>query len=403
MNPRADILRRIVRVAHSQHLGFVELAGLAELDPATAFRNMVLTGDLRGQDLAGFDFTNTEFRRCDLRGADLSHTLGVTPGMFANAVTDETTQKPRAWFWTGGRPPEWAEDWGRDTFGPWVSFRVPGTDVTQRMRWCPAGDFMMGSGDDDKDAYKDEKPQHRVAFDQGFWMFETACSEALWTAVTGAPPRRARGPLFPVTDVSWHDAREFADKLNAAHLGLGLALPSEAQWEYACRAGTATAYSFGAQITKRQVRYDYGYDDGPAEVGSLPANPWGFFEMHGNVYEWCEDTCQETYENAPSDGAPWDTGSASRVIRGGSWNDGAQLVRAAFRYRNVPSDRYDGVGFRCVAGRDKSVGGGAPGAIPVESAPRGAQPGGPRPTGIAPGARPPERGPRRWPRSGPKF
>ena len=383
MSLTEEHLRRIARVLHERNAGFVELAGLAELDPATAFQNMVLTGDLRGQDLAGFDFTKTEFRGCDLRGADLSHTLGVTPAMFANAVTDETTQKPRAWFWSDGRPPAWAEDWGLDAYGPWVSFRVPGTDITQRMRWCPKGDFMMGSGDDDKDAFDDEKPQHLVAFAQGFWMFDTACPEALWTAVTGEPPRRQRGPLFPVTDVSWHDARAFADKLNAARPGLGLALPSEAQWEYACRAGTDTPYSFGRQITKRQVRFNYGYDDGPAEVGGLPANPWGFFEMLGNAYEWCEDTYQDTYENAPPDGAPWDAGSANRVFRGGYWSVSAQQVRAANRNQVDPSNGYNDVGFRCVAGRvsrEQSVGGGAPVAVPVESAPRGAQPGGPRPT-----------------------
>ena len=384
MSLTEEHLRRIARVLHERNAGFVELAGLAELDPATAFQNMVLTGDLRGQDMAGFDFTNTAFRGCDLRGADLSHTLGVTPAMFANAVTDETTQKPRAWFWSDGRPPAWAEDWGRDTYGPWVSFRIPGTDVTQRMRWCPKGDFMMGSGDDDKAASRAEKPQHLVAFAQGFWMFDTACSEALRTAVTGEqPPRRQRGPLFPVTDVSWHDARAFADKLNAARPGLGLALPSEAQWEYACRAGTDTPYSFGRQIDKSQVRFGESYAAGPVAVGSLPANPWGFFEMHGNVWEWCEDGWQDSYDDPSSDGAPRQpTGSSYRVIRGGYWYVFAQHVRAAFRTRGDPSSRLNLVGFRCVAGRvqrDQSVGGGAPVAVPVESAPRGAQPGGPRP------------------------
>jgi formylglycine-generating enzyme required for sulfatase activity len=331
--------------------------------------------------LAGFDFANTEFRGCDLRGADLSHTLGVTPGMFANATTDETTQKPRAWFWIGGRPPEWVEDWGRDDHGPWCSFRVPGTDVTQRMRWCPAGAFMMGSPDDDKFADDDEKPQHRVAFAQGFRMFETACSEALWSAVTGAPPRGERGPRFPVTDVSLHDARAFAYKLNAARPGLGLALPSEAQWEYACRAGTDTPYSFGRQIDKSQVRFGESFAAGPAEVGSLPANPWGFFEMHGNVYEWCQDTYQGSYVNAPSDGAPprQPARSPDRVIRGGSWGLSARLVRAAFRSHVGPSGWSDSIGFRLGAVRtadDKSGGGVGTPAVQAD----GAQPGGPRPT-----------------------
>ncbi len=376
MSLTEEHLRRIARVLHERNAGFVELAGLAELDPASAFRNMVLTGDLRGQDLAGFDFTNTEFRGCDLRGADLSHTLGVTPAMFANAVTDETTQKPRAWFWSDGRPPSWAEDWGLDTYGPWVNFRVPGTDVTQRMRWCQAGEFMMGSADDDKDALDDEKPQHLVAFAQGFWMFDTACPEALWTAVTGEPPRRQRGPLFPVTDVSWHDARAFADKLNEARPGLGLALPSEAQWEYACRAGTDTPYSFGRQIDKSQVRFGESYAAGPVAVGSLPANPWRFFEMHGNVWEWCEDGWQDSYDGPSSDGAlRQPAGSALRVFRGGSWNDDARHVRAAYHGHSGLSARGDVIGFRLGAVRkadDKSGGGVGTPAVQAGGAQRGA-------------------------------
>jgi pentapeptide repeat protein len=107
-----DHFRRIAQVAHARYLGFADLVGLAELDPATAFRGAVLCGDLRGQDLSGFDFTGAEFCGCDLTGADLSRVEGVTLEMLDHAVVDETTVLPRPFFWANGRTPSWAEDWG---------------------------------------------------------------------------------------------------------------------------------------------------------------------------------------------------------------------------------------------------------------------------------------------------
>jgi formylglycine-generating enzyme required for sulfatase activity len=344
-----DVLRRIARVTHARHLGFVELVGLAELDPATAFRGAVLRGDLSGQDLGGFDFTGATFADCDLTGADLARTLGVTPEMLANAVTDAATRPPRAFFWDGGRAPSWAEDWGRDGYGAWVSFRVPGTEVTQRMRWCPPGTFMMGSPDDEPDRSTNEGPRHKVTFAQGFWMFDTACTEQLWTAVTGAPPPGiTRSARFPVTRVSWHDAVNFTRRLNTRLPGLSIGLPSEARWEYACRAGTQTPHSFGEQVTQQLVCFA---SEAPVAAASLPANPWGLYEMHGNVWEWCEDHWHGTYDRAPGDGSAWllpcAEAAAYRVIRGGSWNGDAQDVRSAFRAYDDPASRFADLGFRC--------------------------------------------------------
>ena len=131
-----DDLRRLAAVAHARGLGFVELVGLAELDPATAFRGAVIQGaDLRGQDLAGFDFSGAIFVRCDLTGADLSRTTGVTARMLDGAIHDRATRLPsrlRAAFWSGA-PPVWAEDWGRDRHGKWVSFRI---SVTRSRSAC---------------------------------------------------------------------------------------------------------------------------------------------------------------------------------------------------------------------------------------------------------------------------
>ncbi|MSP00524.1 MAG: formylglycine-generating enzyme family protein [Acetobacteraceae bacterium] len=345
-----DHLRRLVQVAHASDMGFVELVGLAELDPAEAFKGVTLRGlDLRNQDLAGFDFTGARLIECVLDGADLSRAAGIDAAVLAGAIMTQTTRLP---FWASGRSPSWAKSWGRDTNGPWVTFRVPGTEIAQRMRWCPPGTFMMGSPEDEPGRYEDESPRHEVTLARGFWMFETACTKVLWEAVMGAPPSRRGDPTFPVTEISWDDARAFAERLNSALPGLGIGLPSEAQWEYACRAGTVTAYSFGDSITKDQVCFG---SQGPIEVGTLPPNAWGLHEMHGNVWEWCEDVWHDDYQGAPLDGtARVQSDAARRVVQGGSWLFEARLARAACRYRYDPAYRSDGIGFRCARGHTAS-------------------------------------------------
>jgi formylglycine-generating enzyme required for sulfatase activity len=252
-------------------------------------------------------------------------------------------------FWALGRVPAWAEDWGTDASGPWASFSVTARDgsrVTQRLRWCPPGRFQMGSPDNEEERWSDEGPLHEVTIADGFWMFETACTEALWEAVTGQAPEPRRGPGFPVTGVSWNDAQDFVRALNATKPGLDLGLPTEAWWEYACRAGTETPYSFGKTISKDQACYE---SRAPVPVGSLPPNTWGLHEMHGNVWEWCTDHWHGDYEGAPTDGSAWiaPRAAAIRVVRGGSWDVTARSVRAACRYGLDPAFRYGNLGFRC--------------------------------------------------------
>jgi formylglycine-generating enzyme required for sulfatase activity len=243
--------------------------------------------------------------------------------------------------------PLWADDGGEDAFGKWVSFSVTGADgtrVEQRMRWCPPGRFMMGSPDDEEGRYPDEGPRHEVVFARGFWMFETACRQELWQAVMGSNPSSVKGRLLPVTDVSWEDAGKFIERINTRP-GLGLVLPSEAQWEYACRAGTDTAYNFGTEINRKLVNYN---GKGSVPVGSLKPNLWGLHEMHGNVEEWCADAWHDNYDGAPADGSAWvDGAAASRVFRGGSWYGVARFVRAASRNRGHPDFRDGHLGFRC--------------------------------------------------------
>jgi formylglycine-generating enzyme required for sulfatase activity len=273
-----------------------------------------------------------------------------------------------------GEPPDWASGWGHDRYGVFVEISVG--EATQCLRWIPPGQFVMGSPADEDDRFDDEGPLHEVTIAEGFWLFDTACSEAFWEAVIEEPARAARGPDFPVTDVSWEDVQHFCAQLNAMMPGLDLSLPSEAQWEYACRAGTQTPYSFGEEISRALANYD---SDGPVPVGSLPANAWGLYEMHGNVLEWCADYWYGSYDGAPADGSAWleteRDGAADRVLRGGAWYDDARDVRAAFRPNDL-AGRDDNLGFAVLV-RDASGargGGGRPGGRVARTPPAAGPP-----------------------------
>ncbi|MBF0614465.1 MAG: formylglycine-generating enzyme family protein [Magnetococcales bacterium] len=261
-------------------------------------------------------------------------------------------------FWQSGSPPSWADTWGWDGYGAWVEFVVGG--VRQRMRWIPPGSFMMGSPEDEHDRYDDEGPQHRVTISSGYWLFDTACTQELWQAVMGENPSGFQLLDCPVEQVDFAMVQEFIRKINALIPGLALTLPSEAQWEYACRAGTTTPFSFGHTITSAQVNFDGNFpylpDDPKGEyreesvpVASLPANPWGLFEMHGNVWEWCQDSWHDSYKGAPLDGAAWiDETDGRRVQRGGFWSLAARYTRSACRFwEHRIYGNSSAVGFRC--------------------------------------------------------
>jgi formylglycine-generating enzyme required for sulfatase activity len=254
----------------------------------------------------------------------------------------------------------------------------------------------MGSPKDEPERSNDEGPQHPVTIGQGFWLFDTACAQALWEAVMGENPIRFKGEdRRPAENVSWNDCQTFLKQLNERLPGLDLSLPSEAQWEYACRAGTTTPFSFGANITPDQVNYNghYPYAGGKkglyrqqtVPVASLPPNPWGLYEMHGNIYEWTQDHWHGNYGGAPTDGSAWvdSDASANRVLRGGYWGNAARVVRAAYRLALHPDGRYRSHGFRCARVRVVSPAS-QPGAEPAgpardrqaERRPEQGQPGG---------------------------
>ena len=238
--------------------------------------------------------------------------------------------------------------------------------VAMDMIWCPPGTFTMGSPTTEAGRGTNET-EHNVSLTQGFYLgkYEVtqAQYEAVMTGVTGdrnATPSNWHGnPNRPVEMVSWDDTQVFLTRLNqqqAGNLpaGWSYVLPTESQWEYACRAGTTTAYSWGATIASSNANYNWdgGADDGndfkqTRDVGQYAANPWGFFDMHGNVWEWTADWSQSAYPigNPVIDPAGPASGSA-RVRRGGSWLNGGANLRSAERFSNAPGIRGRGLGFR---------------------------------------------------------
>ena len=256
-------------------------------------------------------------------------------------------------------PYRWASDWGEDRRGLWVAFTYH--DVRHAFRWIEPGTFMMGSPADEEGRMERET-LHPVTLSKGFWLGETTVTQALWQTVMSNNPSRFKGDNCPVEQVSWHDTQTFIAKLNQVHPDLKVCLPTEAEWEYACRAGTQTPFSFGGKddLNLEKVNYsgkwdDWNFEGTTKEVRTYPCNGWGLYEMHGNVWEWCEDVWQEKLPAEPVTdpqgvaGGDQEAG-VMRVVRGGSWNDLGRRCRSACRYWYEPVDRDYGVGFRLVLG-----------------------------------------------------
>ena len=229
--------------------------------------------------------------------------------------------------------PAWASAIGRDRFGLWCEIAVEpkqgGEPVIQRLRWIPPGRFWMGSPKEEQGHFDWEGPRHLVTLSEGYWLFDTPCTQALWEAVMGENPSNFKGGDRPVERIRWNDAQDFLKRINEQNPGLNLSLPSEAQWEYACRAGTETAIY--TKDLDAIAWYSGNSKDETHPVKLKRANPWGLYDMLGNVLEWVQDHWHNNYQDAPTDGSAWEDRApgASRVLRGGSWNDGARHVRAA--------------------------------------------------------------------------
>ena len=248
-----------------------------------------------------------------------------------------------------------------------------GEDVGLDMILVPGGTFTMGSPKDEPKRQDNEGPQHEVKV-QDFLLGRYPVTQTQWRAVAAleqverelkADPSEFKGDDRPVELVSWEDVQEFCARLSR-EMGRGYRSPSEAEWEYACRAGTKTPFYYGKTLVDDLANYraTFTYDGGPkgkyrketTPVGSFPANEFGLCDMHGNVLEWCQDRYHDSYKGAPVDGTAWEEGDNSkqlRILRGGSWIDGPWSCRSAFRYWGSPSNRRSFIGFRvaCVAPR----------------------------------------------------
>ena len=232
-----------------------------------------------------------------------------------------------------GCPPRWASAWGEDNVGPWVDLTVK--RVSQRLRWIPPGKFMMGVAANEDHFFWETVGQREITITKGFWLFDTPCTQALWVAVMGDNPSYFRGDRRPVDSISWEECQHFVEKLNGLVSGLHAGLPSEAQWEYACRARTTTVlYHDDIDLI---AWYDKNSDGETHEVAGKLANDWGLYDMLGNVWEWCHDKFNPSEQSS----------SANRVFRGGSFLYDAQDVRAAYRDGLHPGNRYRALGFRC--------------------------------------------------------
>lgn len=208
------------------------------------------------------------------------------------------------------------------------------------MVWCPPGEFLMGS--------VDQQTQHRVTLTKGFWLAKTEMTQMQWESLMPSNPSEAKGKYMPVETVSWVDVQAWLVRMNVEHpesAGWKWDLPTEAQWEYACRAGTNTAFA-GTNVIDEMGWYDENAGGKPSTVGTKLANAWGLHDMHGNVWEWCRDWFGD-YESGSVTDPEGAVKGSGRVRRGGSWRNSAAACLSSYRDRFTPESRdYGCLGFR---------------------------------------------------------
>ncbi len=298
------------RVKEAAEKARIELSSLMETEINLPF----ITADQSGPKHLVMKLTRAQFEQKELQKAKMPAPVIVAP--------------PQEYKSSGGKPGE--------------SFTDDLNGVSLEMIFVPGGSFKMGSPKGD--GFDKEKPQHDVTV-PGFYIGKYPITQAQWEAVIGKNPSHFKGdPALPVENVSWNDAKKFCEKL-ARMTGKAYRLPSEAEWEYACRAGTTGKY---AGDLDTMAWYDQNSSFKTHPVGQKQPNAFGLYDMHGNVWEWCEDVWHDNYNGAPTDGSAWLIGgdSSYRVLRGGSWYDHGDVCRSAYRNCNRPVVR--SYGFRVV-------------------------------------------------------
>ncbi|NCR75952.1 MAG: SUMF1/EgtB/PvdO family nonheme iron enzyme [Microcystis aeruginosa K13-06] len=258
-----------------------------------------------------------------------------------------------------------------------------GNDITLEMVAIPGGTFLMGTEDEEierlvkkfnLDGFRWERPQHRVTV-SSFYMGRYPITQSQWKAIAATAkididletnPSNFKGDELPVEQVNWYDAIEFCARLSKL-TGREYRLPSEAEWEYACRAGTTTPFYFGETITGELANYRASetyageakgeYREETTPVGQFPPNAFGLYDMHGNVWEWCADTWHDNYDRAPRDGSVWIKNGDDNCspMRGGSWCSNPDVCRSALRLCSDRPDSYSDDGFRVVCGAGRTL------------------------------------------------
>ncbi len=226
-----------------------------------------------------------------------------------------------------------------------------GKGVKLELVLIPAGEFLMGSPDSDKDARREEKPQHRVRITKPFYLSKYLVTQEQWEAVMGNNPSHFKGPKNPVETVSWHDCQQFLGKLNAKSLPGGgkFQLPTEAQWEFACRAGSTTRYCFGDDESGfgEYAWHDANSGSKTHSVGEKKPNAWGLYDMYGNVWEWCQDWYDGAdYAKSRTDDPTGAATGWNRALRGSCWYCPAAGCWSAFRSYRAPECQIDSLGLR---------------------------------------------------------
>lgn len=386
--------KNILAVATAKDKTFEELVEISGLSPSLGLSGLNLERvNFQGSNLWGFNFTGARLHSAQFSGAWIEGAVFDAPqrGLpelqaaedyddAADAWREQTEKRKRPisvsgeWrsIWEDGNVPVWVDEFGTDSYGKWASFTV--NDVTQVLRFCPPGRFLMGSPETEPYRDKNEGQQQKITFEHGFWLADTTVSQNLYESVLGTNPSAFQSLGNPVEMVGREEATDFINRLNECVPELCSRLPFDFEWEYTCRAGSETQFNpavgrthGGLSTTPDEVNYDGNRPYGDAEEGEsrqktvsvkgsgFRPNNWGVWHMHGNVWELSANNWSESHEDTitssktrrvpEQESVEW-----NHVLCGGSWYDGALRCRSASRLMLLLDSPLGNKGFRLAVG-----------------------------------------------------